>query len=72
MEEADYKSLFSPMHTPVLINLQGATAKPLSPKWLICLAENFPKITIMTRNSRLNSLSGTKNKRLLFKVVKTK
>ena len=25
----------------------------------------------MTRNSRLNSLSGTKNKRLLFKVVKT-
>ena len=25
----------------------------------------------MIRNSRLNSLSGTKNKRLLFKVVKT-
>ena len=25
----------------------------------------------MTRNSRLNSLSGTKNKSLLFKVVKT-
>ena len=25
----------------------------------------------MTRNSRLNSLSGSKNKRLLFKVVKT-
>ena len=25
----------------------------------------------MTRNSRLNSLTGTKNKRLLFKVVKT-
>jgi len=25
----------------------------------------------MTRNSRLNSLSETKNKRLLFKVVKT-
>ena len=25
----------------------------------------------MTRNSRLNSLSGTKNKRLLFQVVKT-
>ena len=25
----------------------------------------------MTRNSRLNSLTGTKNKRVLFKVVKT-
>ena len=44
MEEVDYKSIFSPMHTPVLINLQGATAKPLSPEWLICHTENFPKI----------------------------
>ena len=41
MEEADYKSLFSPMRT-----LQGATAKPLSPEWLTCHAENFPKIII--------------------------
>ena len=46
MEEADYKSVFSPMHTPVLFHLQGATAKPLSPEWLICRAENFPKIII--------------------------
>ena len=46
MKEADYKSLFPPMLTPVLINRQGATAKPLSPKWLICHAENFPKIII--------------------------
>ena len=46
MEEADYKSLFPPMHTPVLINRQGETATPLSPEWLICHAENFPKIII--------------------------
>ena len=44
MEQADYKSPFSPMHTPVLINLQSATAKPLFPEWLVCHAENFPKI----------------------------
>ena len=46
MDEEDYKSLFSPMHTIVLINLQGATAKPLSPEWLICQTENFLKIII--------------------------
>ena len=46
MEEADYKSLFPPMHTPVLINRQGATAKPLSPEWLICHAENFSRVII--------------------------
>ena len=46
MEEADYKSLSPPMHTPVLINRQGATSKPLSTEWLICYAENFPKIII--------------------------
>ena len=34
------------MRTPVLINLQGATAKPLSPELLVCHAENFPKIII--------------------------
>ena len=32
------------MRTPVLINPQGETAKPLSPEWLVCHAENFPKI----------------------------
>ena len=46
MEEADYKSLFPPMYTPVSINRQGVTAKPLSPEWLICHAENFPKVII--------------------------
>lgn len=46
MEEEHYKSLFPPTHTPVLINRQGATAKPLSPEWLICHAENFPTIII--------------------------
>ena len=46
MEEADYKSLSPPLHTPVLINRQGATSKPLSTEWLICYAENFPKIII--------------------------
>ena len=46
MEQADYKSLFSPMRTPVLINLQGATATPLSPERLVCYAENFLKIII--------------------------
>ena len=30
--------------TPELINLQGTAAKPLSPEWLACHAENFPKI----------------------------
>ena len=33
MKQADYKSLFSPVGTPVLINLQCTTAKPLSPRW---------------------------------------
>ena len=46
MEQADYKSLFSPMRTLVPNNLQGATAKPLSPEWLVCHAENFPKTII--------------------------
>ena len=34
------------MRTSELINLQGTTAKPLSPEWLVCHAENFPKILI--------------------------
>ena len=41
MEEADYKSLSPPMHTPVLINRQGATSKPLSPEWLILSCREF-------------------------------
>ena len=46
MEQADNKSLFSPMGTPVLINLQCGTVKPLSPEWLVCRADNIPKIII--------------------------
>ena len=46
MEEAENKSLFPLMNTPVLINRQAATAKPLSPEWLICHAENFPNLII--------------------------
>ena len=48
MEQADYtvNLFFSPMHTPELINLHGKTAKPLSPEWLVCHDENFPKIII--------------------------
>ena len=34
------------MHTPVLINLQGATAKPIFPEWLLFHAESFLKIII--------------------------
>ena len=65
--DADYKSVISPM----LINLQGTTAKPLSPEWLVCHAENFPMIIIYDPQFSVNSLSATKNKRLLFKVVNT-
>ena len=48
MEQADYtvNLFFYPMRAPVLINLQGTTAKPLSPEWLVRHAENFPKIII--------------------------
>ena len=71
MEQADYKSLFSAMRTPVLINSQGATATPLSPEWLVCHAENLLNITIYDPQFTAQFQSATKNKRLLFKVVKT-
>ena len=67
MEQADYKSLFSAMRTPVLINLQGATAT----HWLVCHAKNLLNITIYDPQFTAQFQSATKNKRLLFKVVKT-
>ena len=71
MEQAGHESLFSVMRTPVLINLQGATATPLSAEWLVCHAENLLNITIYHPQFIAQFQSATKNKRLLFKVVKT-
>ena len=48
MEQADctVNPFFSPTRTPELINLQGTTAKPLFAEWIVCHAENCPKIII--------------------------